>query len=73
MKAAVLFKANTPLEIVDLEQQGPRRPARRACKVKAAGICHSDWHIMNGDWHARLCPWCSATRRRASSRRWARA
>src|SRR6185295_1639901 len=49
VKAAVLFKANTPLEIVDLTQEGPRAGEARV-KVKAAGICHSDWHIMNGDW-----------------------
>src|SRR5512147_3218896 len=49
MKAAVLYEANTPLRIVDLEQQGPQAGEARV-KVKAAGICHSDWHIMNGDW-----------------------
>ncbi len=49
MKAAVLYKANTPLEVVDLVQEGPRTGEARV-KVKAAGICHSDWHIMNGDW-----------------------
>ena len=49
MKAAVLYKANTPLEVVDLVQEGPRAGEARV-KVKAAGICHSDWHIMNGDW-----------------------
>ena len=49
MKAAVLYKANTPLEIVELTQEGPKAGEARV-KVKAAGICHSDWHIMNGDW-----------------------
>ena len=49
MKAAVLYKANTPLEVVDLVQEGPKAGEARV-KVKAAGICHSDWHIMNGDW-----------------------
>jgi S-(hydroxymethyl)glutathione dehydrogenase / alcohol dehydrogenase len=49
VKAAVLYKANTPLEVVDLVQEGPRGGEARV-KVKAAGICHSDWHIMNGDW-----------------------
>jgi len=49
VKAAVLYKANTPLEVVDLVQEGPRTGEARV-KVKAAGICHSDWHIMNGDW-----------------------
>ncbi|HYD08328.1 MAG TPA: Zn-dependent alcohol dehydrogenase, partial [Reyranella sp.] len=43
------YKANTPLEIVDVEQQGPKAGEARV-KVKAAGVCHSDWHIINGDW-----------------------
>jgi S-(hydroxymethyl)glutathione dehydrogenase / alcohol dehydrogenase len=49
MKAAVLYKANEPLQVVDVQQEGPRAGEARV-KVKAAGICHSDWHIMNGDW-----------------------
>jgi S-(hydroxymethyl)glutathione dehydrogenase/alcohol dehydrogenase len=49
MKAAVLYKANEPLQVVDVQQEGPRAGEARVT-VKAAGICHSDWHIMNGDW-----------------------
>jgi len=49
MKAAVLYKANMGLEVVDVEQQGPQAGEARV-RVKAAGVCHSDWHIMNGDW-----------------------
>jgi NDMA-dependent alcohol dehydrogenase len=49
MKAAVLYKPNTPLEVVDVQQQGPQAGEARV-RVKAAGVCHSDWHIMNGDW-----------------------
>ena len=49
MKAAVLYKPNMGLEVVDVEQQGPQAGEARV-KVKAAGVCHSDWHIMNGDW-----------------------
>jgi S-(hydroxymethyl)glutathione dehydrogenase/alcohol dehydrogenase len=49
MKAAVLYKPNTPLEVVEVEQQGPKAGEARV-KVKAAGVCHSDWHIINGDW-----------------------
>lgn len=49
MKAAVLYKPNTPLEIVELEQQAPQALEARV-RVKAAGVCHSDWHIINGDW-----------------------
>jgi S-(hydroxymethyl)glutathione dehydrogenase/alcohol dehydrogenase len=53
MKAAVLYEPNTPLQVVDVEQQGPRAGEARV-KVMAAGICHSDWHIMNGDWQVPL-------------------
>ena len=49
MKAAVCFKANERLEVTELQQQGPQAGEVRV-KVKAAGICHRDWHIMNGDW-----------------------
>src|SRR2546428_9412891 len=49
MKAAVLYEANTPLQVVDVEQQGPQAGEARV-RVMATGICHSDWHIMNGDW-----------------------
>ncbi len=53
MKAAVLYKPNTPLQVVDVEQQGPKTGEARV-KVTAAGVCHSDWHIMNGDWQLPL-------------------
>ena len=49
MKAAVLYKPNMRLDVVEVEQQGPQAGEARV-RVKAAGVCHSDWHIMNGDW-----------------------
>ncbi len=49
MRAAVLTEVNKPLQILDLEQEGPKAGEARV-KVKAAGVCMSDWHIMNGDW-----------------------
>ena len=49
MRAAVLTEVNTPLQIVDLEQEPPRNNEVRV-HVKAAGVCMSDWHIVNGDW-----------------------
>jgi NDMA-dependent alcohol dehydrogenase len=49
MKAAVLYKPNTPLEVVDVKQDDPKAGEARV-RVKAAGVCHSDWHIINGDW-----------------------
>jgi S-(hydroxymethyl)glutathione dehydrogenase / alcohol dehydrogenase len=49
MRAAVLTEVNKPLEILDLEQEGPHAGEVRV-QVKAAGVCMSDWHIINGDW-----------------------
>ena len=40
-------------ELLDLEQEGPKEGEARV-KVKAAGVCMSDWHIMIGDWPAPL-------------------
>ena len=48
-RAAVLTAVNRPLEILELEQEGPKAGEVRV-KVKAAGVCMSDYHIMNGDW-----------------------
>jgi NDMA-dependent alcohol dehydrogenase len=49
MQAAVLYEPNTPLQVLDLEQQGPQAGEARV-RVMATGVCHSDWHIINGDW-----------------------
>jgi S-(hydroxymethyl)glutathione dehydrogenase/alcohol dehydrogenase len=53
MRAAVLTETNKPLQILQLEQEAPKTGEVRV-KVKAAGICMSDWHIMNGDWPLSL-------------------
>jgi NDMA-dependent alcohol dehydrogenase len=53
MKAAVCFEPNSRLEVVEVEQEAPRTGEARV-KVMAAGVCHSDWHIMNGDWQVPL-------------------
>ncbi|MGH7045334.1 MAG: Zn-dependent alcohol dehydrogenase [Stellaceae bacterium] len=49
MRAAVLREINRPLQILDLAQEPPRAGEVRV-RVKAAGVCMSDWHIINGDW-----------------------
>ena len=49
MRAAVLTGVNRPLEILDLEQEPPQAGEARV-HVKAAGVCMSDQHIINGDW-----------------------
>jgi len=53
MKAAVLTEINKPLELLDLELDPPKAGEARV-KMKATGVCMSDWHMMNGDWPAKL-------------------
>jgi len=49
MKAAILFKPNEPLQVLECELDPPKAGEVRV-KMKAAGVCQSDWHVMNGDW-----------------------
>jgi S-(hydroxymethyl)glutathione dehydrogenase / alcohol dehydrogenase len=53
MKAAVLTEINKPLEILDVDLEGPKAGEARV-RVKATGVCMSDWHMMIGDWPAKL-------------------
>ena len=47
MRAAVLYEANQPLEIEDL-QQDPPHPREVRVKTDVAGLCASDIHVMKG-------------------------
>ena len=47
-KAAVLFEAPGKWEVVELELEGPRQ-GELLIKMGAAGLCHSDDHILTGD------------------------
>ena len=49
MRAAVLYEYNTPLKIQDLELDEPGS-GEVLVKMMASGVCHSDWHIVKGDW-----------------------
>ncbi len=49
MKAAVLYEAQTPLVIEELDIQEPG-PGQVMVKMMASGVCHSDWHIVKGEW-----------------------
>ena len=49
MKAAVLYKYNSPLKIQDLELDEPAA-GEIMVKMMASGVCHSDWHVFKGDW-----------------------
>ena len=48
VKAAILSSPTTPfkIEVVDLE---PPRKDEVLVKMMAAGVCHSDWHLVTGD------------------------
>jgi S-(hydroxymethyl)glutathione dehydrogenase/alcohol dehydrogenase len=53
MRAAVLHEVGKPLvvEDVQLDDPGPREVLVRTV---AAGVCHSDYHYMNGSWAGDL-------------------
>jgi S-(hydroxymethyl)glutathione dehydrogenase/alcohol dehydrogenase len=46
-RAAVAFEANRPLEIVELDLDGPR-PGEVLIEIKATGICHTDAYTLDG-------------------------
>ncbi|MBV9597186.1 MAG: Zn-dependent alcohol dehydrogenase [Chloroflexi bacterium] len=50
MRGAVLYEANTPLQIEDVSVDGPRDD-EVLVRVAATGACHSDYHVMDGTWH----------------------
>ena len=47
-KAAVLYSPGEPFVIETLDLESPKT-GEVLVKMKAAGICHSDWHLMTGD------------------------
>lgn len=49
MKAAVLYQPKTPLKIEDVDLAEPG-PGEVLVKMMASGVCHSDWHVIKGDW-----------------------
>ena len=50
MRAAVLYEANKPMVIENLSQDGPRTN-EVAVRIAATGICHSDYHVIDGSWN----------------------
>ena len=47
-RAAVAFEAGKPLEIVELDLDGPQ-PGEVLVEIKATGICHTDEFTRSGD------------------------
>lgn len=49
-KAAVLYQPGRPLSIEEVHLQPPQK-GEVLVRMKAAGVCHSDLHVMKGDLH----------------------
>ena len=47
MKAAVLYEANEPLRVQELEQ-APPAAGEVLVRIEAAGVCASDHHVIHG-------------------------
>lgn len=47
-RAAVAFAAGKPLEIVEVDLEGPRA-GEVLVEMKATGICHTDAFTLSGD------------------------
>jgi alcohol dehydrogenase (nicotinoprotein) len=52
-KAAVVYETGKPLEIEELDLDGPR-DGEVLIRYLYAGLCHSDIHVQHGDLEARL-------------------
>ena len=48
IKAAVLYEANSPLVVEEVELRGPG-PGEVLVRLAASGVCHSDYHVIKGD------------------------
>ena len=46
-RAAVAFAAKKPLEIVELDLEGPKA-GEVLVEIKATGICHTDYYTLSG-------------------------
>jgi len=49
IKAAVLYEANTPLVVEPVQLDEPK-DGEVLVRIGAAGVCHSDYHVMKGEW-----------------------
>ena len=52
-RAAVVYEAGKPIEVEELDLEGPRE-GEVLIKYTHAGLCHSDIHVAHGDLEARL-------------------
>lgn len=49
MRAAVLYEVRTPLRVEEFDL--PELSSTHVhVRLAASGVCHSDWHVVKGDW-----------------------
>jgi S-(hydroxymethyl)glutathione dehydrogenase/alcohol dehydrogenase len=53
IKAAVCYAPNAPLAIEELELDAPKE-GEVLVRMASAGVCHSDYHVMKGEWNPPL-------------------
>ena len=53
VKAAVCYAPHTPLMVEELELDAPRE-GEVLVRLVSAGVCHSDYHVMKGEWKPPL-------------------
>lgn len=56
MKAAVFYQPHTPVSIEELELE-PLGDGEVLLDIVAAGVCHSDYHLVDGHRTPRATPW----------------
>ena len=71
-RAAVAFEAKKPLEIIELDLEGPKA-GEVLVEIKATGICHTDAYTLTASTAKGFSPRSLAMRGRASSERSGRA
>src|SRR5918996_1781395 len=53
VKAAVLYEPQTPLVVETLDLDDPKE-GEVLVRLASAGVCHSDYHVMKGEWKPPL-------------------
>ena len=53
MKAAVLYEPNKPMEVQTVDLDDPS-DGEVLVRIAAAGVCHSDLHLIKGEWTTPL-------------------
>lgn len=53
VRAAVLYEPGKPMVVETVELEGPRA-GEVLVRIGATGVCHSDYHVIKGEWSLPL-------------------